>query len=390
MFEALKEYQRGVAEQLQDQITSGTLSQVNLFGGSRYSLRMSFALETARVLSCNQGGDDHCSCDSCRKFRNLTVSNVVIISQRDHRSVIETSLSTFERLYNDFSRQFVIQSIRRMLLQYHPALLSGTQTQSQNAAAALAGQVNDLLVDFARMEIGNASQAKKVVKEMRSALKGLFTAAKKNTTVTISQVRALEHWSGQTSMGDGKRFIILEAMEMTNSSARNSLLKMLEEPAKDTYFFLISEYPNRIMQTILSRVRRYAFPPLSREAVGTYLQPFYLHDKQYDSLESFFLEGGGMDLSRATQIAELFVASIQEQRYLQSSEIASLLKEVDDMQGYEFVLKAMLESLRRVMPSRSLLALSSLVNTTYNRAQLYNQNNRLMLESLYYQMMEEA
>jgi hypothetical protein len=42
------------------------------------------------------------------------------------------------------------------------------------------------------------------------------------------------------------------------------------------------------------------------------------------------------------------------------------------------------------MPPRSLLALSSLVNTTYNRAQLYNQNNRLMLESLYYQMMEEA
>ncbi|MBZ4673746.1 MAG: hypothetical protein JG773_717, partial [Spirochaeta sp.] len=136
--------------------------------------------------------------------------------------------------------------------------------------------------------------------------------------------------------------------------------------------------------------RRYAFPPLSREAVGKYLQPFYLHDKQYDSLESFFLEGGGMDLARATRIAELFVASVQERRYLQSSEIASLLKEIDDMQGYEFVLKAMLESLRRVMPPRSLLALSSLVNTTYNRAQLYNQNNRLMLESLYYQMMEEA
>ncbi|RFU93850.1 hypothetical protein DYP60_12785 [Sphaerochaeta halotolerans] len=390
MFDTLREYQKGVAEQLQSQIASGTLSQVNLFGGSRYSLRMSFALETARVLSCNEGGENHCSCESCRKFRNLTVSNVVIISQRDHRSVIETSLSTFERLYNDFSRQFVIQSIRRMLLQYHPALLTGSQTQSQNAAAALAGQVSDLLVDLARMETGNASQAKKAVKELRSALKGLFTATKKNTTVTIGQVRALEQWIGQTSMGSGKRFIILEAMEMTNTSARNSLLKMLEEPEKDTYFFLISEYPNRIMQTILSRVRRYAFPPLSPEAVGRFLQPFYLHDKQYDSLESFFLEGGGMDLSRATQIAETLVSSIQEQRYLQSSEFAALLKELDEMQGYEFVLKAMLALLAKVMPSRALLKLSSLVNTTYNTAQLYNQNNRLMLESLYYRMMEEA
>jgi hypothetical protein len=97
-----------------------------------------------------------------------------------------------------------------------------------------------------------------------------------------------------------------------------------------------------------------------------------------------------MDLSRATQIAETLVSSIQEQRYLQSSEFAALLKELDEMQGYEFVLKAMLALLAKVMPSRALLKLSSLVNTTYNTAQLYNQNNRLMLESLYYRMMEEA
>ncbi|MGH0054152.1 MAG: hypothetical protein ACQ5SW_12245, partial [Sphaerochaetaceae bacterium] len=369
-------------------IAEGTLSQVNLFGGSRYSLRMSFALETARVLSCRQGGADHCGCESCRSFRNLTVSNVVIISQRDHRSVIETSLSAFERLLSDFSKQLVIQNIRRMLLQYHPALLSGVQTQSQKSVGIMAGQVNDLLVDFARNSYEDSVQAKKIAKELRSALKGLFTASKKNTTVTISQVRALEQWSNQTSMGEGKRFIILEAMEQTNSSARNSLLKVLEEPAADTYFFLISEHPNRIMQTILSRVRRFSFPPLTTEAVDRFLQPFYLQDKHYASLESFFLEEGGMDLERVKQIALLIVASIREKQYLKSSELAVLLKELDEMQGYEYVLQALLEELAKTMPAKKVQGLSTLVNASYNAAQRYNQNSRLMFESLYFRMME--
>ncbi len=390
MFDELKIYQKAIAEQLQSQIETGTLSQVNLFGGSRYSLRMSYALETARILSCQSDGSDACTCDSCRKFRSLSVSNVVIVSQRDHRSVIETALATYERLYNDFSRMFLIQSIRRMLLQYHPALLGGTQTQSQRSTAGLASQVNELLLDLSHETQRGAGEAKRTVKELRSALKGVFSATKKNNTVTIGQVRALEQWSNQTSMQGEKRFIILEAMEQTNTSARNSLLKMLEEPARDTYFFLISEEPSRIMQTILSRVRRYTFPPLSEEAVAQFLQRFYLHDVHYDSLESFFLEQGGMNLKRVGEIADTLANAIHTGRYLASGDFAGLLKDIDDMQGYEQVLKQLLVSLGRITEPKKMQKLSSLLNAAYNNAQLYNQNSRLMLESLYFRMMEEA
>ena len=392
MFELLEPFQKSLAVQMRNQIQEGTFSQVNLFGGPRYSLRMSFALEAARVLSCRRQGMSNCSCESCRKFATLGEPNVLIVSQRDHKSLIETHLDAFCRLYNDFTKIELIRAIRTLLLQYHPSFSPATASQTSLYDAA--SSVNELLISLGQeREIGQ-KEAKKWAEEIRSSLKPLYAANRKNTTVTIAQVRAIDEWVNQTGMGSNKRFIILEAMEQTNISARNSLLKILEEPPEDTYFFLISEFPNRIMSTILSRVRRYVFPPLGKEAVMLYLKPYYLHDRQYESLEQFYLEGGGMDLNKNRQIAGMLFSSVQSRRYLLLPDLQQLLSNVDDVDGYEYVLRALLDRLADALEEESLSAdlayrLSSLVSSSYSEAQLYNQNGRLMLEALYYRMMEE-
>jgi DNA polymerase III delta prime subunit len=232
----------------------------------------------------------NCSCESCRKFATLGEPNVLIVSQRDHKSLIETHLDAFCRLYNDFSKIELMRAIRTLLLQYHPSFSPATASQTSLYDAA--SSVNELLISLGQeREIGQ-KEAKKWAEEIRSSLKPLYAANRKNTTVTIAQVRAIDEWVNQTGMGSNKRFIILEAMEQTNVSARNSLLKILEEPPEDTYFFLISEFPNRIMSTILSRVRRYVFPPLGKETVMLYLKPYYLHDRQYEVLNSSTLKAG--------------------------------------------------------------------------------------------------
>ncbi len=395
MFEILSAYQEQLAEQLSMQISGGTFSQVNLFGGERYSLRMSFAIEACRVLSCERDGLDQCSCPSCRRFATLSVPNLVIVSQRDHTSLIEASLSTYSRLANDFSRNLVIQSIRRMLLQYHPALQGGSPSQREGTAYEAAAQVNELLLSLAKEKTGDVKAAGKQVEALLAELKSLYAANKKNTTVTISQVRALDEWINQTSMGSGKRFIILEALELANNSARNSLLKMLEEPPKDVYFFLLSENPNRIMQTILSRVRRYTFPVLSPQAVSRFLQPFYLHDKVYERLESFVLEAGGLDLDCIEKSAQTLFSSLVSGRYLTSSPLATLIAKVDDMGGSAYLMQALLSELEKGLQQGSVSLsrarrLSRLINETYYDAQQFNQNGKLMMEHLYYRMMEEA
>jgi DNA polymerase-3 subunit delta' len=68
----------------------------------------------------------------------------------------------------------------------------------------------------------------------------------------------------------GKVFILEDAERMQPASA-NALLKTLEEPTPDTTFILLTNSPQEMIQTILSRCAVLTFQPLSDEAIATLL-----------------------------------------------------------------------------------------------------------------------
>jgi DNA polymerase III subunit delta' len=59
-----------------------------------------------------------------------------------------------------------------------------------------------------------------------------------------------------TAYCGGVRVIVIEGVELLNTSAANALLKTLEEPNQSVYFLLTSAHPEKVMPTILSRVQR--------------------------------------------------------------------------------------------------------------------------------------
>ncbi|MAM17696.1 MAG: DNA polymerase III subunit delta' [Bacteroidota bacterium] len=67
--------------------------------------------------------------------------------------------------------------------------------------------------------------------------------------------------------GGFKIMIIWQADKM-NQAASNKLLKLIEEPPKDTVFLLIAEDEEQIIQTIKSRCQRLHFPPLSEADIA--------------------------------------------------------------------------------------------------------------------------
>ena len=78
-------------------------------------------------------------------------------------------------------------------------------------------------------------------------------------TISISIMRDLQNKAVLTAYeGGNKIFIIKEAETMTDAAA-NSLLKILEEPPIDTFFILISQNPDKLLPTILSRCQLIAF-----------------------------------------------------------------------------------------------------------------------------------
>ena len=71
--------------------------------------------------------------------------------------------------------------------------------------------------------------------------------------------------------GDGYKVMIIWQPEKMNASIANKLLKLLEEPPSQTVFLLVSERPDELLSTILSRTQRIQIPRLPNETVAAAL-----------------------------------------------------------------------------------------------------------------------
>lgn len=76
----------------------------------------------------------------------------------------------------------------------------------------------------------------------------------------------LRKLSLKSSQG-GYKVMVVWLPEQMNVAAANKLLKILEEPPADTAFLLVSNEPERLLPTILSRTQRVDFRPLSQREI---------------------------------------------------------------------------------------------------------------------------
>ena len=74
------------------------------------------------------------------------------------------------------------------------------------------------------------------------------------------------------AFGDGYKVMIIWQPEKMNITCANKLLKLLEEPPEKTVFILVSEHPEMLLATILSRVQQVRIPRLSEEEIVAGLQ----------------------------------------------------------------------------------------------------------------------
>ena len=72
--------------------------------------------------------------------------------------------------------------------------------------------------------------------------------------------------------GEGYKVMIIWQPEKMNASSANKLLKILEEPAERTIFILVSEHPEMLLSTILSRVQTIQVPRLETEVIAQALE----------------------------------------------------------------------------------------------------------------------
>src|SRR6056300_516008 len=79
--------------------------------------------------------------------------------------------------------------------------------------------------------------------------------------IVIDQIRKINQFCSETSIiEDIPKFILIGCADDMNINASNALLKILEEPKLNTYFFLISHQPSSLLPTIKSRCLKINLP----------------------------------------------------------------------------------------------------------------------------------
>ncbi len=79
---------------------------------------------------------------------------------------------------------------------------------------------------------------------------------KKSRVISIAQVRAIQKQIYETSFSGGWKVCIIVGADCLNGPAANAFLKTLEEPPEKTLYLLLTDSPQRLLPTILSRCQR--------------------------------------------------------------------------------------------------------------------------------------
>ena len=70
----------------------------------------------------------------------------------------------------------------------------------------------------------------------------------------------------------GAKILIMWLPELMNLQAANKLLKLIEEPPEKTYFILVSDTPDKIINTIYSRMQHIVIPKMPLQHISVFLQ----------------------------------------------------------------------------------------------------------------------
>jgi len=87
------------------------------------------------------------------------------------------------------------------------------------------------------------------------------------TVITVDETRETISFFGSTAAVEGWRVCIVDTVDELNPNAANALLKVLEEPPRQSLFLLVSQAPARVLPTILSRCRKLPLRQLATDDV---------------------------------------------------------------------------------------------------------------------------
>lgn len=112
----------------------------------------------------------------------------------------------------------------------------------------------------------------------------LLSPDEKGHSIKIDAVRDLSQKLAQTAQCGGYQVVVISPAEMMPVGAANALLKTLEEPAGKVVLLLVSDHPDRLLPTIISRTQHIQFQAIHDQDTVSWLATQMAGDHDFSVL----------------------------------------------------------------------------------------------------------
>ena len=362
----LEKTQPYMASRISEELENNKVPQSIMFLGPKFSSRMTGAIELGLNLL-----------NESNHFQDLDVSDLIILSSRNFALRLKALRNLFSASRNKRSWNLLLRETRIMLLSCHPALSNSSDKDLFKAAAEL----SDVLLTY--QDDMDDKTFDKFLSSYDKALASFFSSSKKKSGFTIDQIRDVQAFL-QLESERGK-VVIFENIEDVTVGAMNSLLKLLEEPMPGAHLILISQDQSRILDTILSRVRKYEFNEIDSNLTSNFVINTFF--KQADSsLEEFFYVQAGFDNNQLIKIVNSFFEKAFVKREKDSYENLNTINAfLDEFDTYPLFVKYLYEKVeKKALLDRNVRAMKALkkLSIIFNDSTIYNQNKKIMIDRI--------
>jgi DNA polymerase-3 subunit delta' len=276
--------QEDIKSRLTRMVHENRVSHSLLFTGPEGNGKLAMAIAFAQYINClNPSVNDSCGeCSSCKKYASLVHPDLhfvfpVIKSASEKNPVSDTYISEWRSLVNEnpyFTLTTWLNQIRK---------------EGENKQGAIF-----------------TSESSKIIKKL-----------------------SLKTFEGKYKV------MIIWMPEKMNETTSNKLLKILEEPSSNTVFILVSNQPDDMISTILSRTQQLKIPALPHDVIANSLQQKFEISPEVAEGAANVANGNLIYGEEQVQMSEdnrfFFDQFVQMMRHSYARKVGDLLNWVEEM-----------------------------------------------------------
>ncbi|MBO7048188.1 MAG: hypothetical protein J6W68_03105 [Spirochaetia bacterium] len=372
---------------LKEQVADNRLPGSILIEGPRYAGKLTLALELARALTCRGDRSWNCRCSSCRSQKLLIQSDTLLLGSDNFMEEISVAHQLLNANDQIYSRYLFLRSVRKLLRRFDPVFYDEKETKFKKVQPLLA-YLEEALSGIDPEDISTPIKPKVldgIVDNAADLAKEINLS-----TIPVNQIRKVTFWA-HTSTTESRKVVIIENAEKMNDSARNSMLKILEEPPENCFFIFLSSRTGEIIPTIRSRLRSYPLKERTPEEDSKVLSLIFRENSgAFSSISSYF-DSFDPDVEILSDLASEFLSYYLAE--VRSDEAKNQLKEhLKEIKGesVKVFMEKLLEKARGALSGATFASVHKLdflcrrLNQIWFDFESLNMNPQLLFEYLLY------